>query len=334
MIETRILKNPTAEDFSAAGDLIREGKLVAFPTETVYGLGADGFNAKACDKIFAVKERPADNPLIEHVCSLEMVDRVAREIPLAAEKLFAAFSPGPLTLILKKRPEIPSEVTAGLDTVGVRFPDHDFARAFIKAADTPIAAPSANISGRPSPTTAQAVFADLHDKIPMIIDGGDCNFGLESTIVDCTSEIPTILRPGAITREMLVEILGEVQIDSALKDSDAVPKAPGMKYRHYAPRAALKLFNQDSLDEVIFTVKNFNRVGLLASSETLEKIPAKISFNYGSRNDLRSIAANLYEGLRFFDDQEVDLIFAEETVETGLGFAIMNRLRKASSNDF
>ena len=334
-IETRILRNPTAEDFALAGEKIRNGELIAFPTETVYGLGADGFNAAACDKIFAVKERPSDNPLIEHVCNRKMVDRVAKNVPMTAEKIFAAFCPGPVTVILEKRDEIPDQVTAGLKTVGVRIPDHDYARQFIAAADVPIAAPSANISGRPSPTNARSVYEDLKDRIPLIIDGGSCDFGVESTIVDCTSEIPTILRPGAITREMLEELLGNINLDPTLlgKHTNEQPKAPGMKYRHYAPNAALKLFDEHNLDEVLFTVKNFQRVGILASTETLEKIPANVCFDYGSQSNLKQIASNLYEGLRFFDDKEVDLIFAEKTVEDGLGFAIMNRLKKASSKD-
>ena len=273
-MDTEILL-PTRENIKRAGKLIRAGELVAFPTETVYGLGADGLNSTACRKIYTAKGRPSDNPLILHFANLSKVETAAKILP-AAEKLFAAFCPGPLTIILPKTKFVPDDVTGGLSTVGVRFPDNDIARALIKAADCPIAAPSANLSGRPSPTTPQAVFNDLRGKIEIILDGGACQFGVESTIIDVTSDIPEILRPGAITKEMLEEILGEVKV---AKNSTDKPRAPGMKYTHYAPKVPLTLI--ESSDEKIFRreIKNLRAenkiVGIMASHELITKLDAE-----------------------------------------------------------
>ena len=331
-MDTEILL-PTRENIKRAGKLIRAGELVAFPTETVYGLGADGLDSTACRKIFTAKGRPSDNPLILHFANLSKVETAAKILP-AAEKLFAAFCPGPLTIILPKTKFVPDDVTGGLSTVGVRFPDNDIARALIKAADCPIAAPSANLSGRPSPTTPQAVFNDLRGKIEIILDGGACQFGVESTIIDVTSDIPEILRPGAITKEMLEEILGEVKV---AKNSTDKPRAPGMKYTHYAPKVPLTLI--ESSDEKIFRreIKNLRAenkiVGIMASHDLITKLDAEkiIPVIYGSREDLKSIAANLYESLRSFDNLPAQIILAEGVEDFGLGVAIMNRLRKAAS---
>ncbi|MBR5913306.1 MAG: threonylcarbamoyl-AMP synthase [Selenomonadaceae bacterium] len=331
-MKTEILK-PIRENIRRAGKLIRAGELVAFPTETVYGLGADGLNAMACRKIFAAKGRPSDNPLILHFSHLSKVEQAAKILP-AAEKLFAAFCPGPLTIILPKTKFVPDDVTGGLSTVGVRFPDNDVARAFIKAADCPIAAPSANLSGRPSPTTPQAVYNDLRGKIEIILDGGACQFGVESTIVDVTCEVPEILRPGAITKEMLEEILGEVKVAPTITDK---PRAPGMKYTHYAPKVPLTLI--ESSDDKIFRreIKNLRAenkiVGVMSSQELISKLDEEkiIPVTYGRRSDLKSIAANLYESLRNFDDLPAQIILAEGVEDFGLGVAIMNRLRKAAT---
>ena len=332
IMQTEILL-PSRENIKRAGKLIRAGEPVAFPTETVYGLCADGLNAAACKKIYAAKGRPSDNPLILHFANLSQVESAAKILP-AAEKLFAAFCPGPLTIILPKSKFVPDEVTGGLSTVGVRFPDNDVARALIKAADCPIAAPSANISGRPSPTNAQSVYEDLRGKIEIILDGGACQFGVESTIIDVTVDVPEILRPGAITKEMLEEILGEVKFAAAFTDK---PRAPGMKYPHYAPKVPLTLI--ESNDERIFRreIKNLRTenkiVGVMASDELIKKLDAEkfIAVNYGKRGDLKTVAANLYESLRSFDKLPVQIILAEGVEDEGLGVAIMNRLRKAAS---
>ena len=260
MFSTKILL-PTTAALEEAAALLRAGGVVAFPTETVYGLGANGFDPAACAKIYEAKGRPSDNPLILHIAHRAMLDEVALDVPEMAERLLAAFAPGPLTLVLRRRDAVPLGITGGLATVGVRMPENDVALALIRAAGVPLAAPSANTSGRPSPTTAQAVLDDLAGRIPLILDGGPCRFGVESTIVDVTGEAAVILRPGAITREMLEEVVGAVQLDPGLAaqermaqaakgaDGEAAddaraaaraPRAPGMKYTHYAPRAPLK----------------------------------------------------------------------------------------------
>lgn len=324
-----------------AGEILRSGGLVAFPTETVYGLGANGFDGEACKGIYLAKGRPSDNPLILHVANRAMIGEIAAEITPLAEKLLAAFCPGPITLILKRKDIVPDEITGGLDTVGIRMPENDVARAMIKVAGVPVAAPSANLSGRPSPTTAEAVLNDLEGRVPLILDGGPCEFGVESTIVDCTGETAVILRPGAITEEMLEEVAGRVMIDPALVGKDAIPKAPGMKYKHYAPKAPLTLVEgapekvAGAMEkELLARRKQGEIVGVLASEEVLEELgsllPDDLGYCYGAQGDLPAIAASLYEGLRYFDDTEAESLLAEGTTSEGLGLAIMNRLRKAS----
>ena len=326
-----------------AGELIRRGEVVAFPTETVYGLGANGLDADACAKIYQAKGRPSDNPLILHVANRSMIDQIAARIPEKAEKLIAAFCPGPITLILPRKAIVPDRITGGLATVGVRMPEHDVARALIAAAGVPIAAPSANISGRPSPTTAESVLVDMEGKIPMVLDGGACDFGVESTIVDATGDRAIILRPGAITKEMLEEVLGEgsVIIDPALVGADSVPKAPGMKYTHYAPKAPLTLIEgmptrmaRAFQREVKRLQSEGNIVGVMASHEVLkelkELLPQELMADYGHQGNLPAIAANIYEALRSFDEKEADILLGEGTTSEGLGLAIMNRLHKAS----
>ena len=324
-----------------AGRLLRSGQLVAFPTETVYGLGANGLDGAACAKIYEAKGRPSDNPLILHVADRAMVEEIAAEIPPMAEKLLAAFLPGPMTLILKRKAIVPDRITGGLATVGVRMPESAAARAMIRAAGVPIAAPSANLSGRPSPTTAASVLRDMQGRIPLILDGGPCRFGVESTIVDCTGPVAVILRPGAITREMLTEVLGGVRLDPALVGADTIPRAPGMKYKHYAPKAPLTLL--EGAPEKMATAfrrrvrqlqKEGHRVGVLASDEVckelLDMIPNELLKSYGPQGDLAAIAAHIYEALIAFDDTEADVLLGEGTTEAGLGLAIMNRLHKAS----
>lgn len=319
--------------------MIRSGGLVAFPTETVYGLGANGLDAEACAKIYEAKGRPSDNPLILHVADRAMIDRAAAVTEMA-ERVLAAFAPGPVTVILPKRDEVPSKVTGGLSTVGIRMPDNDIARALIRTAGVPIAAPSANASGRPSPTTAAAVFADMDGKIPLILDGGPCRFGVESTIVDCTGERAEILRPGAVTREMLTEVLGELAPPPVLREDEA-PRAPGMKYAHYAPLVPLTLIAapRGKMGEAFRAAireaaAEGKRPGVVVSEETAEMLaglvpPERIAVT-GGAGDLSATAANLYESLRYFDDVDADVLFAETVEEKGLGVAIMNRLKKAA----
>ena len=342
-LQTRIEKITNIKKASAlfaeAGEIIRGGGLVAFPTETVYGLGANGLDADACAKIYEAKGRPSDNPLILHVADRSMIDRAA-QVTEMAERVLAAFAPGPVTVILPKRNEVPTRVTGGLSTVGIRMPDNDIARALIRAAGVPIAAPSANRSGRPSPTTAAAAFADMDGKIPLILDGGPCKFGVESTIVDCTGERAAILRPGAITREMLAEVLGELAPPPVV-DEKSAPRAPGMKYTHYAPVAPLTLIDAPKGKQyeafcaaVREAAERGKRPGVIVSREVAEKlsslIPPEHIAVYGNADDLSAMAARLYECLRSFDDKNADVLFAEAVPEKGLGVAIMNRLKKAS----
>ena len=336
------LKSEAAQDaLTEAGRLLRSGQLVAFPTETVYGLGANGLDGAACARIYEAKGRPSDNPLILHVADRAMAEMVAAEIPPMAEKLMAAFLPGPMTLILRRQSIVPDRITGGLDTVGVRMPESAAARAMIRVAGVPVAAPSANISGRPSPTTAASVLRDMDGRIPLILDGGPCRFGVESTIVDCTGPVAVILRPGAITREMLTEVLGGVKLDPALVGAGTVPKAPGMKYKHYAPKAPMTLLEGAPAKmaaafrrQVRQLQKDGHTVGVLASDEVCTAleglVPDALRKSYGPQGDLPAIAAHIYEALIAFDDTEADALLGEGTTETGLGLAIMNRLHKAS----
>ncbi len=346
-LQTEIVKieriKEQKEDLQRAGEILRQGGLVAFPTETVYGLGANGLDGDACAKIYDAKGRPSDNPLILHVANRSMVDQIAAVIPPMAEKLMAAFCPGPITLIMKRRSIVPDRITGGLDTVGIRMPENDVARAMIKEAGVPVAAPSANISGRPSPTTAESVARDMDGRIPLILDGGACHFGVESTIVDCTGEKAVILRPGAVTREMLGELLGEenVDLDPALVGEKVVPKAPGMKYTHYAPKAPMTLIEgmptrmaRAFQREIERLQAQGHTVGVVASHEVLQDLKGVVAedlmADYGHQQDLPAIAANIYEALRSFDDKPADVLLGEGTVSDGLGLAIMNRLHKAS----
>lgn len=358
MLSTRVLP-PTAAAMEEAAAILRAGGVVAFPTETVYGLGANGFDAAACAKIYEAKGRPSDNPLILHIAHRSMLDEVALAVPEMAERLLAAFCPGPLTLVLRRRAAVPASITGGLATVGVRLPENDVARALIRAAGFPLAAPSANTSGRPSPTTAAAVLTDLAGRIPLILDGGPCRFGVESTIVDVTGEAAVILRPGAITREMLEEVAGAVQLDPGLLAQEraarasgaeavdeagdalfgAAPRAPGMKYTHYAPCAPLTLIAAAPADlpaafRRVLAEESGKAVGLLVTDETAAALAddaeGRFLVRLGARDDMHAIAARLYEALRAFDETSVSCIFGEALDENGLGLAVMNRLKKAA----
>lgn len=323
-----------------AARIIRDGGLVAFPTETVYGLGANALDEEAAKKIYAAKGRPSDNPLIAHISCMEELEPLVSHIPEAGRKLAEAYWPGPLTMVFPKSSVVPYGTTGGLDTVAVRMPGDPAARRLIALAGVPIAAPSANTSGRPSPTTAQHVWQDMNGKIEMILDGGPVGIGVESTIVDVCGEIPTLLRPGAITMEMLREIAGAVEIDPAIQGppKDGLrPKAPGMKYRHYAPHAELLLV-EGELEAVIGRI-NFlakeklgqkYRVGVICTDETQNRYRYGEIRSVGQRSREETIAHNLFAVLREFDDLEVDYIYSESFSRDHLGQAIMNRLTKAA----
>lgn len=324
-----------------AGEIIRKGGLVAFPTETVYGLGGDAMNPSASQKIYAAKGRPSDNPLIVHIWDYSQLEEIAATLPPEAKKLADAFWPGPMTLIVPKNDRIPYETTGGLDTVAVRMPSHPVARDFIRLSGRMIAAPSANTSGRPSPTTADHVWQDLNGKIEAIIDGGVVDIGLESTIVDLSDEVPTILRPGYITKAMLEEVVDEVRIDPGiLSENEKIrPKAPGMRYKHYAPKGDLTIIN-GSADAVVSYINEATakaesegkRVGIIATEETCKLYTGGEVLTIGSREDEDAIAHNLYGILRSFDALGVEIIYSESFSTPRIGQAIMNRLFKAAGH--
>lgn len=339
----RIIKmpwnHPQMEAITEAGRIIKEGGLVAFPTETVYGLGGNALDAAAAHKIYAAKGRPADNPLIIHIADMASLKLITREIPPAAVKLAKAYWPGPLTMIFRKSKAVPDEITGGLESVAVRMPSHPIARALIRAGGGYVAAPSANRSGRPSPTKAIHVIEDLGEQVDLIIDGGNVAIGLESTIVDFTEPIPTILRPGYISEAMLREILGEVQTDQGLTFEHMQPKAPGMKYRHYAPEGQLVIVEGDP-EAVTQRIKALvkvrleegYRVGIICTDETQAQYPDGFVKSIGRLSDEESIGRHLYDALRAFDDQQTAYIYSESFHTPQLGQAIMNRLLKAAGH--
>ncbi len=325
-----------------AGEIIKNGGLVAFPTETVYGLGGDALNENSSEKIYRAKGRPSDNPLIVHICKMEDMYPIVREVPENALKLAEAFWPGPLTMILYKSEKVPYTTTGGLETVAIRMPGHETALAFIEAAGGYVAAPSANTSGKPSPTLAKYVAEDMDGKIDLIIDGEEIDIGLESTIVDLTGDIPMILRPGYITKEMLERVLGEVSFDQTILDSQSLqaPKAPGMKYKHYAPKGDLIIISgeqQRVVDEINKKTKVMQdkgkTVGVIGTDETVSFYMADSVKSAGSRKDEESIAKTLYKMLREFDDEDITIIYSESFADAeGMGQAIMNRLLKAAGH--
>lgn len=338
----KIDKNQIDEEIiREAGALLKEGKLVAFPTETVYGLGADALQEEAARKTYEAKGRPSDNPLIVHIADYEDLRKIAVHIPAETAILAAHFWPGPLTMIFEKSDAVPYGTTGGLDTVAVRMPEDPVAQALIRAAGGFVSAPSANISGRPSPTTADHVREDLGGKIDMILDGGEVDIGLESTILDMTVTPPMILRPGAITAEMFEEVIGPVSVDETLlgDESDKAPKAPGMKYRHYAPRAKLIIIEGDLRKEILAirqlsyeAHREGKKVGIIATGETLPFYNYGIVKNIGTRENEKTIARNLYKVLREFDGEDVETIYSESFAVQGMGKAIMNRLEKAAGH--
>ncbi len=324
-----------------AGTILKNGGLVAFPTETVYGLGGDALNPASSDKIYRAKGRPSDNPLIIHIASIDNLKNIAENIPGITWELAKNFWPGPLTMIFQKKGSVPLETTGGLETVAVRIPRHRTALALIEAAGGYIAAPSANLSGKPSPTLAKYVQEDLDGRIDMIIDGGTIEIGLESTIIDLTQKTPMILRPGFVTKEMIESVIGKIETDITISEENSkqAPRAPGMKYRHYAPKGEMTIIEGDS-DKVIAYINEVaqkekiagKRVGVIATQGNFEQYEASYVKCLGNKQDVNKIARELYRVLREFDDEDVEIILSESFSDTGMGQAIMNRLLKAAGH--
>lgn len=330
------------ESIKRGGEILKCGGLVAFPTETVYGLGGDALNKESSKKIYAAKGRPSDNPLIVHISNMEALDKIVKSVPKEAVLLANRFWPGPLTMIFEKSDLVPTETTGGLNTVAVRMPSNKIARALIDAAGGYIAAPSANISGRPSPTVAKYVIEDMQGRIDMIIDGGESNVGLESTIVDFSEGKAMILRPGYVTQQMLEETLKEeVLWDRAIIDSDCktAPKAPGMKYRHYAPKGEL-IIVEGAKDAVVNKINELSikakeqgfKVGVISTEENLSLYKADVVKSVGRKGHDEEVAHHLFRILREFDEENTDKMFSESFEESGVGAAVMNRLLKAAGH--
>lgn len=347
-METKLVKvdteNPEKSVLTEVAEILKNGGLVAFPTETVYGLGANGLDEKACKRIYEAKGRPSDNPLILTIGDLDGLYKIVGKVTENAKKIIDAFWPGPITLVLPKADCVPETVTGGLDTVAVRYPSNKIARELIKIAGIPVAAPSANSSGKPSPTRASHVEFDLNGKIEMIIDGGAADWGLESTILDVSEDKPVLLRPGAVTQGMIEDVVGEIDVDPAVyskPDGNIVPKAPGMKYKHYSPSAKVILVS-GSMENVISTInekigadeKNGLRVGVMATTQTKDRYIGGEVLVVGDRTKPETIGANLFKILRKFDFIGVDIVYSEVFDEDGEGAAIMNRLNKAAGFNY
>lgn len=339
MMETlrMLVDNSNSEiSYSQAVDLLNKGEVVAFPTETVYGLGAVATNELAVKKIFEAKGRPSDNPLIVHIGTIDEVPNYIEEIPDVAKKLMDCFWPGPLTLIMQaKKGKLASNVTAGLSTVGLRMPNHEVALKLLRKLRKPVAAPSANRSGKPSPTKAVHVEEDLQGRIPLILDGGATGLGIESTVLDVTVTPPVILRPGGVTKEMLEQVIGKVILPTKEQQKlDSTPKAPGMKYTHYAPNAPVYLIdlNKKEVEQALRKLKECgHKVALLAPS-SYQDLKADYFFSYGSEENKEQMSAKLYDDLRACDKTEASIILATTTTTEGVGAAIMNRLEKAAGS--
>ena len=338
-MDTIVLKNINDEGLKKMGEIIRKGGLVAFPTETVYGLGADAYNDEAVKKIYIAKGRPSDNPLIVHIADVSEVTKVAREIPDNAKKLMDAYAPGPFTMVLKKQPTISDTVTAGLDTVGVRIPQDEIAHAFLKFAGVPIAAPSANLSGKPSPTKAEYVLDDMNGRIDAIIYGSESSVGVESTIIDLTDDIPIILRPGGITLEDLIAVCGAGKLDNHVLSSVSSgeqPKCPGMKYKHYSPDADVTVV-EGGTDKVVSMIKDLvkksklkgKKVGVLAKQDFF--FDADLFISTGTDN--KTFSNVLFSALREFDKAGIDDVFVQFSDEDSIGLAVKNRVYKSAGNN-
>ncbi len=324
----------TQNDIAEAAAILKNGGLVGIPTETVYGLGANGLDPEAVGRIFAAKGRPQDNPLILHVPSADWLSRWCVDVPDRAYRLAERFWPGPLTMILRRGPEVPDVVTAGLDTVGMRCPDHPVTRAIIQAAGVPVAAPSGNTSGRPSPTTAAHMLEDMDGKIDAIVDGGPCAVGVESAIVDLTVDPPRLLRPGGVTLEQLREVLGQVEVDAAVvrpMGAGERPRAPGMKYRHYAPRAPVTVVTGEPENSAAYIAAHANEGdGVICFDEFAGGFPGKSVERLGPAQDKGEQARRVFDALRAFDSTAVPAIWAQCPDPVGIGLAVANRLNKAA----
>ncbi|MDF2522504.1 MAG: threonylcarbamoyl-AMP synthase [Clostridiales bacterium] len=343
-MKTEIIKlnksNIEMDKLRYAANVLRDGGLVAFPTETVYGLGANALNPSAVQNIFSAKGRPSDNPLIVHISDLKALSQLVSFVPTNAHKVMEHFWPGPITLVMEKSSLVPNIITAGLNTVAIRMPSHPIAIALIREAGLPIAAPSANTSGKPSPTNASHVIEDLLGKVDVIIDGGSTEVGVESTVLDLSDKMPLILRPGGVTLEQLSEVLGAVETDPALKSGDTselTPKAPGMKYKHYSPKAEVFII-EGRPEAVARKINSLCRqysdqdipVGVLTTEQSKGLYESKEVISMGDRDNPETIAANLFRSLREFDKRGVKVILAEAVEAFGIGIAIMNRMNKAA----
>ncbi|MCF7925291.1 MAG: threonylcarbamoyl-AMP synthase [Candidatus Izimaplasma sp.] len=324
--------DPIDDVIQTSATIIQQGGLVVFPTETVYGIGANALDKDAASHIYQVKGRPSDNPLIVHIAEKEAVSLYAKELSCDAKKLMNAFWPGPLTLVFKKKPIIPNQITGGLDTVAIRMPSHHIARQLIQQAKIPICAPSANISGTPSSTVFKHVYDDLNGKVDVIIDGGQSTVGLESTVLDVTQSKPVILRPGAITKSMIETILNKAILDESTVITDqTIPKAPGMKYRHYAPKGNVTLLEGTHKNIIKYLDTQDNTIGVIASNELCQKLPHSHTFPLGPLDDKSLIAKNIFLALRTMDEKNIASIYIEAFDDQDLGKAIMNRLLKAAN---
>ena len=320
--------------------LLADGKTVVFPTETVYGLGANALDEQAVDKIYIAKGRPSDNPLIVHIGNIDKLDELINEIPDVAQLLIDRFWPGPLTMIFKKSDLVPLKVTGGLDTVAIRMPEHNMARRLIELSGVPVAAPSANISGKPSPTTKEHVVKDLEGRVDMIICSGNAEVGVESTVLDLTSNPPMVLRPGGVTLEQLRDVIGEVDVDPHLKMGETyIPKSPGMKYTHYSPKGEVIVVEGKDAEVISFInersksdIEDNKGVGIIASDETANEYNHGRVISVGSKDDLSKVASNIFNALRSLDKDDIKVIYAEAFPQRGIGQAIMNRLTKAAGN--
>ena len=338
-MDTKIITNPSEQDIDMLARALRKGELVSIPTETVYGLGANGLDTEAMDKIYAAKGRPSDNPLILHIPNSESIKPLVTEVSTTAQALMDNFWPGPLTITLPKSDLVPDRATGGLPRVALRCPDHDGCRVLLQRAGIPIAAPSANISGRPSPTTAQDVYNDMNGRISYILDAGPCTIGVESTVVEVHDDKVIILRPGGITKAQLETVVSNVEYDTALVSAETKPKAPGMKYTHYAPDAPMTVV-VGTPESVANTFNELSKgiegpIGCLVSHETYELIKDDARFMcycFGHHGDALALGHDFYKSLLHFNENRVTLILAEGVNDDGFGVAIMNRMEKASGH--
>ena len=331
-MDTLVLSQNDPQCAQLAAQLLQDGQLVAIPTETVYGLGANGLDEAAVAKIFEAKGRPQDNPLILHIAEPSQMDAICHSIPDAAYLLAETFWPGPLTIVLPARDCVPKRTTGGLSTVAVRCPDSAITREIIRLAGVPVAAPSANLSGKPSTTTAQHVLDDHNGKLPLIVDGGACRVGVESTIVDLTDDVPRLLRPGGITPEQLIEVLGQLVVDKAVTaqlDKDEVVKAPGMKYRHYAPSCPLVIVSGSSESAARYIRNHYEAGERVLCFE--EELPLYDPLSYGCAADVNTLSAGVFAALRVLDDPTVTKVYARCPEGGGVAYAVQNRLKKAAA---